>query len=423
MKKFSQICMLIVLLGVLFLNLKCANDNPITPPDKTFTLTVEDASCTEVWLKIKVGQGNASREVTLKRDTITLFTRTLNDLETVVIDTNLLPNHNYTYTAQLTNGSLASNSTARTMDTTNHNFTWQTFNLGDGTGSSVLHDVAIINDTLAYAVGVIYQRDSTYNFARWDGHTWTLQRILYTYEGQFFFHPLQCIYAFGPNDIWIAGNGVQHWDGIRFNEVDLSVSLWGQNLINKIWGSSSSNLYVVGNGGSIAHYNGTSWTKIESGNNLQFLDIYGSGDEILAVCTQNYPGARSIFSINRNTAKQISSSPIERELFGVWFVPNRHYYVVGGDYYEKVSLGNDEWKKFYPPTRYAATKMKGNDLNDVFIVGSFGECLHWNGMNWKSYIDITGFSNGAYSSVVVKGNRVIMVGGSNNYGIITIGNR
>jgi len=43
--------------------------------------------------------------------------------------------------------------TDRPPDTTNHEFTWQTFTLGDG-GSSVLYDVAIINDTLAYAVSV-----------------------------------------------------------------------------------------------------------------------------------------------------------------------------------------------------------------------------------------------------------------------------
>ncbi|MBI3006249.1 MAG: hypothetical protein HYY49_12660, partial [Ignavibacteriales bacterium] len=40
-------------------------------------------------------------------------------------------------------------------DTTSHNFTWTIDTVGDG-NSSVLYDVAIINDTLAYAVGEIY---------------------------------------------------------------------------------------------------------------------------------------------------------------------------------------------------------------------------------------------------------------------------
>ena len=45
-------------------------------------------------------------------------------------------------------------------DTTSHNYAWQTFILGDG-NSSVLYDAAIINDTLIYAVGEIYLKDST----------------------------------------------------------------------------------------------------------------------------------------------------------------------------------------------------------------------------------------------------------------------
>ena len=42
-----------------------------------------------------------------------------------------------------------------TLDTTSHDFSWKTFTFGGG-GGSVLNDVAIVNDTLAYAVGEIY---------------------------------------------------------------------------------------------------------------------------------------------------------------------------------------------------------------------------------------------------------------------------
>jgi hypothetical protein len=217
---------------------------------------------------------------------------------------------------------------------------------------------------------------------------------------------------------------VQHWDGTQFNAIDLPISLWGQNQINKIWGNSSSDIYLVGNSGAIAHYNGTSWSKIESGTNLQFLDIYGSGGEILAVCTQNNPPGRGIFSITGNSTTQISSTPIQYELFGAWFVPNRHYYVVGSGIYEKRLLSESSWKDIAGGiTRNFTTKMRGNGLNDVFVVGAFGECLHYNGVTWKSYIDETGFSSGAYTSVAVKGNLVVVGGGANANAIITIGRR
>jgi hypothetical protein len=50
-------------------------------------------------------------------------------------------------------------STPSQPDTTSHNFTWTLQKLGGASGS-VLYDVAIVNDTLAYAVGEMYLNDS-----------------------------------------------------------------------------------------------------------------------------------------------------------------------------------------------------------------------------------------------------------------------
>jgi len=63
------------------------------------------------------------------------------------------------------------------MDTTSHDFRWEIYTLGDGTGSSCLYDVAIINETLAYAVGEIYRNDTTFNVAKWNGKERELMRI------------------------------------------------------------------------------------------------------------------------------------------------------------------------------------------------------------------------------------------------------
>jgi len=61
------------------------------------------------------------------------------------------------------------------QDTTSHNFTFQTFTFGEHS-SSVLYDVAIVNDSSIWAVGEIYLNDSlgqpdpiAYNSTHWDG--------------------------------------------------------------------------------------------------------------------------------------------------------------------------------------------------------------------------------------------------------------
>jgi hypothetical protein len=147
----------------------------------------------------------------------------------------------------------------RPTDTTSHNFTWQIDKLGIGAGT-ILYDVAIVseNPPLVYAVGEIYLRDSTgqvdpirYNFAIWNGTTWSIQRIPYYYQGQAFYNPIQSVFVRGLNDIWFCGNGVVHWNGNQFTEMPVPSNVWGQEKMNKIWGEGSE-IYVIGNGGSIA---------------------------------------------------------------------------------------------------------------------------------------------------------------------------
>ncbi len=120
---------------------------------------------------------------------------------------------------------------------------------------------------------------SLYQSREWNGQEWELKRILYLYQGQQYYIQLQTVFSFSENDIFFAGNGVMKWNGLQFVEVAIPSSVWGPNLINKIWGCSSSDLYLVGNSGSIAHYNGSSWTKIKSGTTLSINDIYGSWNE------------------------------------------------------------------------------------------------------------------------------------------------
>jgi hypothetical protein len=118
-------------------------------------------------------------------------------------------------------------------DTTSHNFAWSIQYLGDG-NSSVLHDVDIINDTLAYAVVELYQKDSTgqldpyrYNYAAWNGTTWSVRRLPYYYQGQPYVNPIRSIFSFGSADIWFAGNGVSRWTESGFVEMPLPPSVWG----------------------------------------------------------------------------------------------------------------------------------------------------------------------------------------------------
>jgi len=412
----------IIIASISFLSLKC-KDVGVQPTDKTFTLTVEDVSCTEVWLKLSV-VNIAHPAITLKRDGITVDTIYLARADTAIVDENLLPSHTYTYTASLLNGSLASSSTARTMDTTSHNFNWQTFTLGDGTGSSVLNDVAIINDTLAYACGAIYSGGSVYNLARWNGQAWQLQQIqFYTICGQQSRTPYSAssIFAFSKNDIWIAmdGDQVARWDG---NAQTATICLPVSFSVKKLWGENPNSVYAVGYDGTngiILHYNGSSWQKIESGTNTPIQDIWGAIDSktgkrnILCGVSAGYniSGAQ-ILSINENNTVSVVPWVSERRPFSVWFKDIFNIYTCGDGVFRRCP--DLQWQEIAGASIIPAVtrKLRGQANNDIFVVGDYCYIAHYNGKDFHLFPEITtSISLYELRSCDFKNNMMIAVGG------------
>jgi len=108
----------------------------------------------------------------------------------------------------------------------------------------------------------------------------------------------------------------------------------------------------------------------------------------------------------------------------VWFVPNRQYYVVGGGIYEKERLSDNEWKNNpLDITTYYTESVRGNHQNDVFVVGAFGEVLHYNGNSWRSYREQTALTAGSYMSVAFKGDCIVAVGEDSQKAVILRGKR
>jgi hypothetical protein len=424
MKRHQLLFLIISLLA-----LTCKKEPPPGVHIPTLALSAVDASCTEAWLKVTTTQLPATVRLMRLTPTLqTLQTLQLTTPDTLLIDEGLLPRRTYTYKAytlevrgsgfQVVDSS--TQATVTTMDTTSHNFTWQIDTLGDG-GGSVLYDVAIINDTLAYAVGEINVRDSLgnwrnppYNFAKWNGRTWELST---SSDAGYGYGPLYCIFAFGPNDIWAGSSIPEHWDGQRWTFHGSTRGYQGGFWIRKIFGTSPNDLYVVGDAGNIRHYDGVRWRRLESGTGLDVYDIWGDRDrqtgetEILAVASKLFVNNERRILWIKPPAITVSDSGIHWPLSSLWFVAQRHYYVVGSGVYEKRSLSETRWRNGpLDITRFYTYAIRGTGLNDVFVAGAYGELLHFGGISWQSFRMHTALNNGLYYAVAIKAATVIAVG-------------
>ncbi|HMN50022.1 MAG TPA: glucosyl transferase [Ignavibacteriaceae bacterium] len=448
LRSIQEFLPILVLLPLLIsLLISCNTTEP--PGNQTLTIKLEDVSCTEAWIQLTTNNLQLPTTINILKNNTVAQTFSLSTQDTLLYIDSLLPNQTYKFKVVLTNNPqptsypqppTSNEVSVTTMDTTSHNFTWQTFTFGDaGAGSSTLYDVAIIDENNIWAVGEIYMLDSlgrpdpnAYNAVHWDGTKWELKRI-YTYSAcsSIDYAPLKSIYAFAENHIVVtSGGGLWWFDGNKWN-AECSINPLLTGAINKLWGSSSSDLYAVGNNGNIAHWDGRKWTKIESGTTLNINDIWGdynqkTGEwEILAVSGNILHGwqhERDILSIKNKAVVKIYSEGVQWPLSGVWFKPSKKYYVVGSGIYQNQFLGNKWSGEPLDITSYFTRIIRANDINDVLVVGAFGEVLHFNGYSWKSFMNQT-YMYGTFYSVDIKGNLVVAVGYNSRQAVIIKGKR
>jgi hypothetical protein len=421
-----------ILLSILFFSCK---EEPTKPQTETnLTLEVLDKSCTEVWIDIKANdQANKLGSVYLNDEFRTQFY--LKD--TLVYLDELLPNK--TYTIKLTNqDGIGTQTEFTTMEETQSNFVWETLRIGNGNGSSYLRDVAIIDENNIWAVGEIYTEDTytydsngvfqlPYNAVHWDGNEWELKRIIVNFRGNPTFIPLEGIYAFASNDIWMVGSLPIHGNGTNWEIHDVREITNSSLSLSKAWGTSSEDMYFVGRAGSIAHYNGSSWSKIETelngitDNNISH--IFGV-ENILTKEYEYYlsvPPTNTVYYMTSNYSLQ--KLELNNKFFrGIWSKNGLSVYIAG---YGIVKGINKEWIEQSELNNQFYIEIIGTGENNIVAAGLNGNVAVYNGKRWKNFKICNGTNINFFGAAITE-NIAISVGakyGNTDTGFICIGRR
>ena len=103
------------------------------------------------------------------------------------------------------------------------------------------------------------------------------------------------VWSASPDDVWaVGGDGlaaedkagvVLRYDGAQWTEVVLPVSeargpvyAWF-----KVWGSGPSDVYIVGQGGAVTHYDGETFRALDVGIDQDLIAVWGTGPDRVAL--------------------------------------------------------------------------------------------------------------------------------------------
>ncbi|MCC6549964.1 MAG: hypothetical protein IT279_07845, partial [Ignavibacteriaceae bacterium] len=250
---------------------------PASPFGQTdITLTALDASCTEVWLDLKFSNLTQPADVQIQKDGKDHLRLLSLNHDTLLVLEGLNPSTNYSFRAIIRHDGKddkTSNSVqVRTMDTTSHSFTWQSWNFGTGAGTSRLNDIVVINKNNIWAVGFIKIDGVEYNAIHWNGIEWTLKQIPFTYDGINSINEIYSIYSLSDSTIIFAIGVLIILQNSSFTQLFPPEDLFPSR-VNKLYASSLEDIYIVGNYGLIAHYNGKTWRKIATSAFAQTMRV------------------------------------------------------------------------------------------------------------------------------------------------------
>jgi len=185
------------------------------------------------------------------------------------------------------------------------------------------------------------------------------------------YYDFKDIWGRSANDIFAVGNGntIFHYNGISWSKVPITYEFD----FNAVWGDIGR-VFVVGNDGLILEYDGNRWSKMTFNTTEDLNSIYGNGKSVFAVGTNG-----TILKYNGVSWTHMDSGTTST-LLDIWGNANNMYAV--GDGGMILQYDGFTWESMNNNTAYSLRGVWGSSENDVFAVGDGGTIIHYNGSEW-----------------------------------------
>jgi uncharacterized protein YjdB len=185
--------------------------------------------------------------------------------------------------------------------------------------------------------------------------------------------PLEDLRGTSASDVFAVGDGgrVLHYDGTTWSTSFSSLDF----LHMDVWGSTEHDVYVVGHAAKVLHYDGTFWSLVTSGMSDMLSAVWGaSPDDVFAVSWDgtivHFDGAGWSAMDSDNTLG----------LHHVWGISASDVYAVGAD--RVLHYDGASWTWTEPGPGRNIESVWGASETDIYAAGVGGDVFHYDGNNW-----------------------------------------
>jgi hypothetical protein len=227
----------------------------------------------------------------------------------------------------------------------------------------------------------------------YDGQSWSL--VHRSAAG-----PLLGVWASAPNDVFAVGYEILHYDGIEWSTM-AGPDLPGNAHYHAVWGTSSSNVYAVGDYFSdeadnllIAHYDGSTWSVVDLGPRIAQIasNVHGtSATDVYVTGFLFKAPPYSAFALHYDGTSWSKVLIEQGLLYSIWANAPNDVFAGGVDGGVADEAGiirhydGQNWTETAVST-LRVLSLWGASASDVYAAGD-GRVFHFDGNAWSRVFD------------------------------------
>lgn len=405
------------------------------------SLTAENVTASFVRLKLEIASEQSFDGFAVYRGDSLVRKSLITGRDTVFYDGGLQPNTNYEYKAALLKNDKEIDTSikvqALTTNTSSRNFVWEVDTIG--VFPSILWDITVIDTNEVWAVGDIdtmdYPQSDQFNAVKWNGSSFEYHKVLLKdYGGNLRIQPLSVAMSFSDDDIWFFSSSASY---VRWNGFEWYTEFFPEQKGSPkdAWGFSSSDFYIVGNNGSITHFNGSNFTLMESGTDFDLFEVKGYIDPDT--------GKKTVWAMGFGTTEFVLLQLVNGVWKSVWdkeklqfsdgftypltlyFPDNKSVFMTFWNgrsarlyCFDQNDLSNHILLAEHTGYPY---DMSANSMNDIIMSGSFNNIEHYNGHSFYRYDEL--FGGGRFFEIEMFIDNIFAAGDVSQLGIFLRGKR